>query len=65
MSSYSDNEMINEAIEKYNDSDHSDHSDDSFGSEEEEITEGINVPVVKKAKKQQKAEAKKEANAAK
>ena len=50
MSSYSDNEMINEAIEKYNDSD---HSDDSFGSEEEEITEGINVPVkVKKAKKQ-------------
>jgi antitoxin component YwqK of YwqJK toxin-antitoxin module len=53
MSSYSDNEMINEAIEKYNDSDHSEHSDDSFGSDEEEITEGISVPVkVKRAKKQ-------------
>lgn len=54
MSSYSDNEMINEVIEKYNnDSDHSDHSDDSFGSDEEEITEGISLPVVKKTKKQQ------------
>lgn len=53
MSSYSDNEMINEVIEKYNnDSDHSDHSDDSFGSDEEEITEGISLPVVKKTKKQ-------------
>lgn len=52
--SYSDNDAINEAIEKYNDSDHSDHSDDSFGSDEEEITEGIDASVkVKKAKKQQ------------